>query len=142
MVEEWEAIWDRKLAIDLNAQVPKRDTNTSSESPDENCYNAAGPPTWLVPLNDLFIEWVYIVDLDREIFSVNNSTHFKLDQVSKIDWIGALVGFGRDAIALPARLPEGVLTNLVADPRTAHPIELSVLQSPRKVQVGPRCIAG
>jgi len=73
------------------------------------------PPTWFAPLNNVMIEWVYIIDLDRELFSVNNGAHFRLDQISKFNWPEAL-GEGRlgDTIALPARLPDGAMTGLVA----------------------------
>jgi len=52
------------------------------------------PPTWFAPLNNVMIEWVYIIDLDRELFSVNNGAHFRLDQISKLNWPEAL-GEGR-----------------------------------------------
>jgi hypothetical protein len=45
-------------------------------------------------LPDIFegpIEWIYIVDLDREIFSVNHGAHFKLNNIPLNDvWIEAL----------------------------------------------------
>ena len=83
MAEEWEEAWQQKLVIDP-------DGGPSDEKIDMPYYAPEIPPTWFVPLNDLFIEWVYIIDLDREIFSVNNETHFRLDQVSYIDWQATL----------------------------------------------------
>ncbi|KAL9007840.1 MAG: hypothetical protein Q9180_009567, partial [Flavoplaca navasiana] len=35
-------------------------------------------PSFLAPLNDLFTEWVSIIDLEQEVFSVNNETHYHL----------------------------------------------------------------
>lgn len=49
-----------------------------------------GIPSLLAPVSDKWIEWAYTVNLDREIFSVNNGAHFKLDQVSHIDQIDSL----------------------------------------------------
>ncbi|KAF2110453.1 hypothetical protein BDV96DRAFT_584025 [Lophiotrema nucula] len=38
-------------------------------------------PSFSEPANDLWIEYIYIINLDREIFSVNGSSHFKLSSV-------------------------------------------------------------
>lgn len=102
-VEEWETFWDRKMAVEPGTKVSWEDLDFEN------------PPTSFAPLNDVLIEWVYIIDLDRELFSVNNGAHFRLDQISKLNWPEAL-GEGRrgDTIALPARLPDGVMTGLVA----------------------------
>ncbi|EFR02600.1 hypothetical protein MGYG_05597 [Nannizzia gypsea CBS 118893] len=37
--------------------------------------------------NDLFIEWVYIIDLDQQIFSVNNEVYFRLWNIPRDTWI-------------------------------------------------------
>jgi hypothetical protein len=46
------------------------------------------------PLPDIFdspVEWINIINLDREIFSVNYGAHFKLKNISRNDlWIKAL----------------------------------------------------
>jgi hypothetical protein len=39
--------------------------------------------------NDLMIEWVYIIDLDNELFSVNNWIFFDLSDIPRNRWIQA-----------------------------------------------------
>ena len=70
----------------------------------------------LAPLNDTWIEWIYIIDLDREVLTVNNGAHFKLDQVPHIDWINSLASGGLgDKISLPGIIPPESVTSLVAE---------------------------
>lgn len=52
-----------------------------------------GPVFW-PPTNTLWIEWIYIIDLDRKLFSVGSHDsrghhHFKLDEIPE-DWIELL----------------------------------------------------
>lgn len=103
--EEWETCWDHKMALE-----PGTRTTASCED-----FDILKVPSWFTPLNGVMIEWVYIIDLDRELFSVNDGAHFRLDQVSKINWPEAL-GDSRlgDIIALPALLPDGAIIGLVA----------------------------
>ena len=113
-LETWEAAWLAYLALDP-AQVASQEFHAPPKIFGEE--EEAALPSFLVPLNDLYIEWVYILDLDREIFSVNNGAHFKLDQVPHINWIEAIaVGELGDQIVLPGALPEEALANLVAEP--------------------------
>ncbi|KAL8861612.1 MAG: hypothetical protein Q9178_002137 [Gyalolechia marmorata] len=112
MVTEWEAMWIIYLALAYDGEQ-------SGELPK---FMWDYQPSFLAPLNDVYIEWVYILDLDREIFSVSNGAHFKLDRIPHIDWIGALdVGSLGDQICLPALLPEGACTNVVAEASTVLP---------------------
>jgi hypothetical protein len=39
--------------------------------------------------NDLMIEWVYVIDLDNELFSVNNWIFFDLSNIPRNRWIQA-----------------------------------------------------
>ena len=58
----------------------------------------------------------YIVDLDREVFTINNSAHMKLNCIPKHDWIQALVNafpFDHAFIILPGMVPNGCVTDLV-----------------------------
>ena len=77
---EWEAFYEEFLSVQPGIEKP-------TESPEFMQHQF---PSSLAPLNDTFIEWIYTVDLDREIFSVNNGAHFKLEQVPHIDWIKSL----------------------------------------------------
>ena len=111
MVAEWEAKWDAHLTVDPSTKACLKLPSNLPE------FMIETQPSWQVPLNDVFIEWVYILDLDREIFSVNNGAHFKLEQIPHVDWIAALAdGELGDKIALPGVVPEDALANLVAEP--------------------------
>ena len=116
-LETREAAWLDYLALDP-LQVASQEFHAPPSTFGEEV------PSFRIPLNDLYIEWVYILDLDREIFSVNNGAHFKLEQIPHIAWIEALaIGELGDQIVLPGSLPTEALANLVADPpvlNTAH----------------------
>ena len=118
-LEVWEATWLAYLALDPT-EVASQKFHASPSIFGEVV------PSFLVPLNDLYIEWVYVLDLDREIFTVNNGAHFKLDQIPHLDWIDALaVGELGDQIALPGAVPKDALANLVADPPIMDSIQVS-----------------
>ena len=40
-------------------------------------------PSYIIPYNDLFIEWVYVIDLDYNLFIVDNGAHFELAKVPR-----------------------------------------------------------
>ena len=104
--EEWEAVYEAFLTV-------KPGNKVTADLPE---FMQQQPPSLLAPLNDLYIEWIYTVDLDREIFSVNNGAHFKLDQVPHIDWISSLTqgGLG-DLISLPGAIPPEAVMSLVSE---------------------------
>ena len=104
--KEWEALYEAFLSVKPGEKV-------TAELPD---FMRDQPPSLLTPLNDTWIEWIYTVDLDREVFSVNNGAHFKLDQVPHIDWINSLTSGGLgDQISLPGTIPLEAVTSLVAE---------------------------
>ncbi|KAF3482372.1 F-box domain-containing protein [Arthroderma uncinatum] len=39
--------------------------------------------------NDLFIEWIYLIDLDNEVFTVNNTLFFNLWDIPRDRWLRA-----------------------------------------------------
>jgi hypothetical protein len=47
------------------------------------------PSIWLPP-NTLFVSWIYTIDLDRELFSVNGIIHFSLSAIPDT-WINELI---------------------------------------------------
>lgn len=108
--EKWEALYEDFLSIKPGNQV-------TTDIPD---FMRQNYPTLLAPLNDTWIEWIYTVDLDREVFSVDNGAHFKLDRVPHIDWINSLAdGDLGDKISLPGAVPFEALSNLVVKPNLA-----------------------
>ncbi|KAL8650177.1 MAG: hypothetical protein Q9226_005251 [Calogaya cf. arnoldii] len=69
---------------------------------------------WFIPCSDEFV-WIYILDLDNEVFSINNSAHLKLDCVPHVDWLEApFEGAFRDKIFVPSLVPKGAIKTLVA----------------------------
>ena len=90
-------------------------------------------PSYRSQFNDIFIEWVYIFDLDREIFSVDYSAYLKLAVIPE-DWIDALAKTGGRRLFLPDLLPDGAITSLVVESDPPD-VELSRLYSELNTEI-------
>lgn len=66
-----------------------------------------------MPQLDIMIEYSYVIDLDREIFTVNNGAYFTLDEIPRNSWIESL-GFDHNSVALidADLVPEHVIVDL------------------------------
>ena len=107
--EEWEALYEEYLSVKPGNTVTINLQDFTQER----------FPSLLAPLNDTWIEWIYTVDLDREIFSVNNGAHFKLEQIPHISWIESLADGGLgDKISLPGAVSVEAVTHLVVEPNS------------------------
>lgn len=94
-------------------------SDEESETEDDERNWGENLPGFMPVTNDVFIEWVYTIDLDLdlEVFTVNNSAHFRLNKsyfdcfndISD-DWSGRKV-------LVPALAPEGVSASLAVKPR-------------------------
>ncbi|KAI9769921.1 MAG: hypothetical protein M1840_003630 [Geoglossum simile] len=85
--------------------------------------------------NDLFIEWVYTIDLDREVFSVDNGAHFHLDKIPRNDvWIKAVA---MDASGLRTLDTEVAPKDCVAHPVLAALPGLSLLDAYQSLTTKP-----
>ena len=75
-------------------------------------------PSYMPVFNGhLNVEWVFVIDLDREIFSVDHGAHFKLEIIPRYRWIDALdKTYYEHRLVLPDRLPENAVTSLVVTP--------------------------
>ena len=125
--EEWETIYEAFLTVKPGNEV-------TADLPD---FMQQQHPSLLAPLNDLWIEWIYIVDLDREVFSVNNGAHFKLDQVPHVDWINSLTcGELGDQISVPGTIPLEAVTSLVAERTFQSSNSLQKLSDLNVIDVG------
>ena len=88
---------------------------------DERLFENA-PPSYLSAFDDEFgIEWIYTIDLDQEVFSVDNGAHFRLDQIAKMgqsgQWIKALFLANRSQrFLLPHLVPAESVATLAIDP--------------------------
>lgn len=72
-------------------------------------------PSYMPVLNDVFIEWVYVIDLDRKIFSVDHGAHFRLGDIPRHGWIDALdLTCNGHRLVLADLLPDNTATSLVA----------------------------
>ncbi|CAF9921505.1 MAG: hypothetical protein ALECFALPRED_001813 [Alectoria fallacina] len=134
------AKWDKAVQDSLKV---KRDYINNGE--DEDCSQGSeissnkfspwqlhGPdvdrfPSYVPWFNDTFNEWVYVVDLDREVFTVDHAVHFKLDKIPRHDWANAL-GFSDsgERILLPCFVPEESITDLLLrlDPPAAENLRM------------------
>ena len=102
-VGELAAEWDKRLTVEIDEQ-PCSDLGV-------------GIPSWFPPIKKLWFQWVYIVDLDREVFTVNNCIHFKLEQAPHVNWTdGAVDGQWDREVLLASSIPEEAFTDLVAHP--------------------------
>ena len=74
----WEAEWNDYLTVNPDEGVKQIATEMLAEN----------HPTWYAPLNDLWTEWVYVVDLDREIFSATTELTSSLTRCGiSIGWV-------------------------------------------------------
>ena len=76
--------------------------------------------------------WIYTIDLDQEVFSVDNSAHFRLNHIPKNDaWVKALCfdnEFNR--FVLPQLVPAASFATLSLDPpRLTNSTEYEFLQT-------------
>ena len=84
-------------------------------------------PSYMPAFNDVVIEWVYVIDLDREIFSVDHGAHLPLGNLPRGGWIDALDKTGNGyRLVLPDLLPDNSITSLVvsSDPPDVRLIRL------------------
>lgn len=71
-------------------------------------------PDFTPAFNDLYIEWIYTIDLDNEVFTIDNGAHVHLIRASDLSWIEALAhGFYGDKILLPGYIPKDATADIV-----------------------------
>lgn len=119
------AEWDEAVKATLRVERPATDdceNEDGSQSTIFSPWQNNGPgtscfPSYLPEFNDLFIEWVYVVDLDREVFTVDHAVHLKLDKIPRHGWINTLgAGAVGERILLPCFVPKESITDLVLRP--------------------------
>lgn len=88
------------------------------------------PSYYQSEFNDIWIQWIYTINLDREIFSVNNGAHFRLNQIPA-EWSKALFTDSRGhTFLLPQLVPtESVATLALDSPGSTTSIEYEKLQT-------------
>lgn len=119
------AKWDSLLTEFLTNQ-PENMRQILSDEPQKAVFRAAfderlatnTPPCYASGLTSDgdYIEWMYTIDLDREIFSVDNSAHFTLNRIPG-NWIEALFcDILSNRFLLPQLVPAESVATLVLDP--------------------------
>ncbi|KAL5480245.1 hypothetical protein ACEPAI_1515 [Sanghuangporus weigelae] len=98
-------------ARELNVRIVEKLKHTDS-SDKLGCYRR---PSNEAPVNDVNIRWVYMIDLDRLVFSVDGAAHFKLNSIPRgedgQEWIQYL---GQDGVGWRCLKPSTPKTH-VAD---------------------------
>lgn len=105
--EEPEAGTD-SVGHQLSCWAPHPASTTAEWRTD--CPKTETLPSYTVPFNDLYIEGIYTIDLDREVFTVNNTVHFKLDRVSHFEWFNAIAHGGHTLEY--AKVPRSALSSI------------------------------
>ena len=99
---------------DVDEDASELDDRESTTEDDHWDVSTETLPAFTPPFNDLFIEWVYTIDLDNEVFTVDNGAHLHLDRIPRDAWINALAhAYHGDRIFLPKTLPEEAIADLV-----------------------------
>lgn len=116
----WHKRYESVISVTPGKHVAKssddNDSFDDNESLEDN-FMEHQLPSFLAPMNSLFIEWVYIIDLDNEAFTVNHGAHFRLDQIPD-HWIGSLARVPireREVIVIPGSVPDESIASLVVD---------------------------
>ena len=117
---------------------PPPDDHQFTKSTKDNIHHA---PSYIPKLIDTVIKGVYCIDIDNEVFTVDNKAHFKLDRISHINWTAALkerdTGFGfQDGSGgniLDRKLvPASALASIA---RSAQPPRPDLMEAYNKLQV-------
>ncbi|MCJ1261892.1 hypothetical protein MMC22_001761 [Lobaria immixta] len=111
--------------VEENADEVKEDAN-------EHPWGVATEtlPDFMPAFNDFLIEWVYTIDLEYEVFTVDNGAHFRLNQIPALPtstWINAIAnGQHYDRLLLPSSVPEEAIADLTTalPPPAAGKLEL------------------
>lgn len=139
---EWESLLQNLLCIqprDLQALY--------SSEPSVNVWGAAfdermeeNLPSCAAGFNDLYIKWIYTIDLDLEVYSVDNGAHFELSRIptngGRIDALSW--DHNGERIALPQYVPEGTIASLTLQSENSVPNVVEYYNTLRKRVVIPK----
>ncbi|MCJ1473830.1 hypothetical protein MMC13_002482 [Lambiella insularis] len=72
-------------------------------------------PSYIPPLRDLWIEYTYIFDIDREVFTIDNGAHFFLNKIPRNSWIESLAyDVHGERLVLPDLVPPDSIADLAS----------------------------
>ena len=106
--------------------------DSQSTTADEHPWGVASEtlPDFTPAFNDLFIEWVYTIDLDNEVFTIDNGAHLQLNRIPRPAWINALAhGWHGDRILLPSGVPKEAIADLVEKLPSPSPSMLEMYEN-------------
>ena len=117
---QWHNDLERFLCRDkANANADALDETVADQDEGGEQQQSWGVATDSLPdfkpaLNDLYIEWVYTIDLDNEVFTIDNGAHIQLSWAPRVNWIPALaMGYYGDKILLPHGIQEEAIADIV-----------------------------
>ncbi|GFF74544.1 hypothetical protein IFM61606_02331 [Aspergillus udagawae] len=108
---------DQILTVDVN--IEQDDPSISERH--AKCYLAVDDRLEYAPIqtimnrysNDLFIEWTYTIDLDREMFAVDDAAYFKLSKIPHGgQWIRYLAEDARQRRKLCDNTPKDIIADI------------------------------
>lgn len=119
---DWHMTLERFLCRKRVGYEGDDDAEEITDEVEEDAYDHPwGMDTCTLPdfrpmVNDLFIEWVYTIDLDKDVFTVDNGAHFRLNRIPALPtstWINGLThGRRGDRLLLPSSVPEEAIADL------------------------------
>lgn len=80
-LSEREKLWEEHLAVQPSAFESRNPMATHAHHEDE------GAPRWFIPSH---VDWVFIMDLDRQVLDVGDGLQFTLEKMPHIDWAGII----------------------------------------------------
>ena len=100
-------------------------------------------PYYMPAMNDLSIQWVYVLDLDREVFTVDHGAHFELKDIPLNYWKSSLAQdeYG-NRLLLPNLVPQSSIASLEIVPVLADDCLLDAYKNLSVKIVTPRGIRG
>ncbi|KAL8679524.1 MAG: hypothetical protein Q9186_004206 [Xanthomendoza sp. 1 TL-2023] len=122
MVDKWDEQYER--CITVSHHINEDDDSEFlllDDGPDwKNPAAREGQklPSFIAPLNDLFIEWVYTFNLEQEVFSINNEVHYFFCTIPRDDqWFTMDFDADGNRVILPSTVLDHYLASLaIGDP--------------------------
>ena len=140
-------------AVEQEAEDPEQETQNmrqiscGEKAPRLGFWSSKGRlydlPRFSTQSNDLYVEWVWTIDLDHETFSVDNKVHFRLASMPRFDWIPALGldDHGERCLDLN-QTPRRAIGAISRPTQTANPDESEAYQKLNAKIVTPKGLAG
>ncbi|KAG7005749.1 hypothetical protein G7Y79_00018g045560 [Physcia stellaris] len=80
-LSEREKLWEEHLAVQPSAFESRNPMAPRAHREED------GAPRWFIPSH---VDWVFIVDLDRQVLDVGDGLQFALEELPHIDWAGII----------------------------------------------------